>query len=172
MAPDEYKALHPLGTAPIITDGELVLGESGAIADYLIATYGDGRLSVKCGQPEYADYLYWFHFANGSLQPIIMQVWSLERLGLGEDNAALQRAHARFELIFSALDKRLNEVRYLAGLELTAADIMTVFSLTTMRVFKPYDLSRWPNVLAYLNRIGARPQYRTALSKAELGVES
>src|SRR5258706_14057729 len=68
-APPEYKALHPAGTAPVITDGALVLGESGAIIDYIIGRYGNGRLAVTAAQPNFADYLYWFHFANGSMIP-------------------------------------------------------------------------------------------------------
>src|SRR3954471_23181975 len=63
LAPAEYKALHPMGIAPIITDGELVLGESAAIVEYIIQTYGDGRLALKRGDQGFADYLYWFHFA-------------------------------------------------------------------------------------------------------------
>ncbi|XXT68399.1 glutathione S-transferase family protein [Sorangium sp. So ce693] len=167
MAPPEYKALHPMGTAPILTDGQLVLGESGAIADYLIATHGEGRLAVQRGQPGFADYLYWFHFANGTLQPAVLRVWYLERVDASEKNAALQAAKDRFNLIFSTVEQRLGEAPYLAGPELTAADIMTVFSLTTMRLFKPYDLSPWPNILAYLQRIGARPAYRRAMQKAD-----
>jgi glutathione S-transferase len=167
MAPPEYTALHPMGTAPILTDGQLVLGESGAIADYLIAAHGEGRLAVQRGQPGFADYLYWFHFANGTLQPAVLRVWSLERVDASEKNAALQAAKERFDLIFSTVEKRLGEAPYLAGPELTAADIMTVFSLTTMRLFKPYDLSPWPNILAYLQRIGARPAYRRAMQKAD-----
>ncbi|MEO6625422.1 MAG: glutathione binding-like protein, partial [Burkholderiaceae bacterium] len=76
-------------------------------------------------------------------------------------------ANERFDLIASTVDKRLAEVPFLAGQELTAADIMTVFSLTTMRLFRPYDLSRWPNILAYLQRIGERPAYQRAMQKAE-----
>ncbi|MCP3140529.1 glutathione S-transferase family protein [Pyxidicoccus xibeiensis] len=167
LAPPEYKALHPMGTAPIITDGQRVLGESGAIADYLIATHGQGRLAVMRGQPGFADYLYWFHFANGTLQPVVLQVRYLERVDPSEKNAALQAAKERFNLVFSTVEKRLGEAPYLAGPELTAADIMTVFSLTTMRLFKPYDLSPWPNILAYLQRIGARPAYQRAMQKAD-----
>src|SRR5215217_5056227 len=74
LGPPEYKALLPLGSAPVIAEGELKLGESGAIVEYLIATRGGGRLSVKPYQPGFADYLYWFHFANGTLQPAVLQV--------------------------------------------------------------------------------------------------
>ena len=72
LAPLEYQSLHPIGTAPIITDGDLVLGESAAIIDYIIHKYGQGRLSPASGDPTYADYLFWFHFANGSFMPAAM----------------------------------------------------------------------------------------------------
>ncbi len=167
LAPPEYKALHPMGTAPVLTDGDLVLGESGAICEYLIQTHGNGRLAVKRGEPGFADYLYWLHFANGTLQPVVLQVRYLERVDPSDTNALLHAARDRFKLVFSTLEKRLGEAPYLAGDALTAADIMTVFSLTTMRLFKPYDLSPWPNILAYLQRIGMRPAYRRAMQKAD-----
>ena len=171
LAPQEYKALHPMGTAPVITDGELVLAESGAICEYLIQTYGDGRLARGRGQPGFADYLYWFHFANASLQPTVLQVRYLERVDPSENNLLLQAAKARLDLVLSTLAARLAEVPYLAGPQLTAADIMSVFSLTTMRLYKPYDLSPWPSILAYLERIGSRPAYRRAMHKADPDLE-
>ena len=69
LAPAEYKALHPMGTAPIVTDGSVVLAESGAIMEYIIGKYGQGRLAVGPDKPNFADYLFWFHFANGSMMP-------------------------------------------------------------------------------------------------------
>ena len=69
LAPPEFKALHPMGAAPVITDGPLVLAESGAVIDYIIAKHGDGHLALGPDHPDFADYLYWFHFANSSLQP-------------------------------------------------------------------------------------------------------
>ena len=167
LGPPEYKALHPMGIAPIITDGDLVLGESAAVIDYVIATYGNGRLAVTRDQPGFTDYLYWFHFANGTLQPTVSRLMYLERVGLAEANPVLVGSNARFDLILSTLDKRASESAYLAGPELTAADIMTVFSLTTMRLFRPYDLSPWPNILAYLQRVGSRPAYQRAMQKGD-----
>ena len=70
LAPAEYKALHPFGTAPVITDGTVVLSESGAVMEYIIARHGKGRLAVRPDAPNYADYLFWFHFANGSMMPV------------------------------------------------------------------------------------------------------
>lgn len=167
MAPPEYKALHPMGTSPVLTDGDLVLGESAAICEYVIQAHGKGRLAVKHGEPGFADYLYWFHFSNGTLQPAALRLLNLTRVDPSDKNAQLQTARDRYNLILSTLEKRLGVAPYLAGEELTAADIMTVFSLTTMRLFMPYDLSPWPNLLAYLQRIGARPAYRRAMQKAD-----
>src|ERR1700712_1296315 len=72
MGPPAYKALHKLGAAPIITDGDVVLPESGAIMQYIIGKYGNGRLSVGPEAPNFADYLFWLHFANASLMPSAM----------------------------------------------------------------------------------------------------
>jgi len=174
LAPPEYKALHPMGIAPVITDGDLVLGESGAIVEYVIQTYGaptneEGRLALKRGDAGFADYLYWFHFANGTLQPTAARVMFLDRVDPAGTSAPAQAAKDRFGLVLSTLETRLGVVPYLAGAALTAADIMSVFSLTTMRLFKAFDLSGYPNILGYLQRIGARDGYRRAMAKAEPG---
>jgi len=167
LAPPEYKALHPMGIAPVITDGDLVLGESGAVVEYVVQTYGGGRLTLKHGEAGFADYLYWFHFANGTLQPTMGRMMYLERVDPSDKNAPLQAAKERLGLVFATVEKRLGEVPYFAGAELTAADVMSVFSLTTMRLFRATDLSGYPNILAYLQRIGARPGYQRAMAKAD-----
>ncbi|WP_431687053.1 glutathione S-transferase family protein [Hahella sp. NBU794] len=167
MAPPEYKKLHPLGAAPVITDGDLVLGESGAIIEYLVAVYGCGRMTIKPEAPGYTDYLYWLHFANGTFQALLLRMLSLERVDASDNNAPLTMAKERLQLMLSMMEKKLGESDYLAGDTLTAADIMVIFSLTTMRLFKPYNLSQCPDILAYLQRIGARPAYRRAMQKAE-----
>jgi glutathione S-transferase len=66
LAPAEYRALHPIGAAPVITDGDLVLAESAAITEYIIVKHGNGRLALGPSHPGFAAYLYWFHFANGT----------------------------------------------------------------------------------------------------------
>src|ERR1700752_776809 len=69
LAPPDYKALHPMEAAPVVTDGNLVLAESGAIVQYIIVKYGGVRLMLRTDDPDFADFLYWFHFANSTLQP-------------------------------------------------------------------------------------------------------
>jgi glutathione S-transferase len=166
MAPAEYKALHPLGTAPIITDGDLVMPESGAIMDYIIGKYGDGRLAVKPDAPNFADYLFWFHFANGSMMP--WQMMGLIAAATGADADPRARALGdRGAKAWALVEERLGETPYLAGDEFTAADIIMLFPLTTLRAFAPRDLAAYPNIRAYLARIGERPAYRRAMAKGD-----
>lgn len=167
LAPAEYKALHPFGTAPVITDGDLVLGESGAIIEYIIRTYGDGRLALGPSDPGYTDYLHWFHFANGSMMPAGMVELIVGMIG-GDRPADVTRALvARSDIAHAMVEKRLGEAPYFAGDAFTAADIIMLFPLTTMRLFVPRDLTPYPNIRAYLQRIGERPAYRTAMAKAD-----
>ena len=170
LAPPEYKALHPIGTAPVVTDGGLVLGESGAIIEYIIAKYGGGRLARQAGHPEFADYLYWFHYANASLQALLHRTLVARRLEPPPDHRVLLDLQARLGRALDFLNRRLGEADYLAGSELTAADIMIVFSLTTMRTFTSYDLKPYPHIIAYLRRIGAREAYQRAMRKGDPGM--
>ena len=167
LAPPEFKALHPGGTAPVITDGTLVLGESGAIMEYILARHGGGRLAPGPDHPAFADYLYWLHFANGTLQPAMGRMMILRRLGLPEDNPVLLAMQGRLDRALGQLESRLAKVPWLAGADFTAADIMTVFSLTTMRLFNPVDLGPYPAILTYLQRIGGREAYRRAMRKGD-----
>jgi glutathione S-transferase len=170
LAPADYKALHPIGAAPVITDGDLVLAESGAIVDYIVARHGKGRLNVAPDDPNFAQFLYWFHFANGTLQAAMGRLMILNRLKLGDDNPMLAATKMRVDRAFDLVDARVREAEYLAGSAFTTADIMIGFSLTTMRYFQPYDIARCPNVVKYLARIGARPAYRRAMEKGDPGM--
>jgi glutathione S-transferase len=168
MAPPEYRALHPFGTAPVITDGDVVLGESGAIIEYIIAKYGEGRLKLEVDDPAFADYLFWFHFANGSVMPSSMVDLAARMLGAGP-TGPLAALRERSDRAFAMIESRLGEVPYFAGAEFTAADIIMLFPLSTMREFAPRDLTPFPHTQAYLARIAARPAYQRAMAKADPG---
>ena len=167
MGPPDYKALHPLGTAPIITDGDVVLPESGAIMEYIIGKYGQGRLAVGPEAANFADYLFWFHFSNASFLP---SQTGAPREGADESPRA-QFMRARSDRAWGLVETRLGDVPYFAGQDFTAADIIMGFALTTMRAFAPHDISGCPSILAYLQRIGARPAYRRAMAKADPQME-
>ena len=72
LAPPELKAVHPLGKSPVITDGAHTIAESGAIIDYIISTYGNGRLIPAEGTPERLRYNFWLHYAEGSAMPPLL----------------------------------------------------------------------------------------------------
>ncbi len=167
LAPPEYKALHPIGTAPVITDGDLVLAESGAIIEYIVAKHGKGHLVLAPDHPDFAQFLFWFHFANGTLQPATGRSMILARLKLPDDNPILRAMKGRLDLALGLVEARLAKADHLAGNEFTTADIMIVFTLTTMRLFLPFDLAPYPAILAYLQRIGRRPAYRRAMQKGD-----
>lgn len=170
LAPPELKALHPLGAAPVITDDALVLAESGAIVQYIIGKHGDGRLALAPAHPDFAQYLYWFHFANANLQTHMGRNMVLRRLDLATNDPTLLSTQGRLDRALELVETRLSSVDFLAGKELTAADIMIVFSLTTMRIFLPLDLSPYPHILAYLRRIGDRPAYQRAMHRGDPGM--
>ena len=172
LAPPEYKALHPMGIAPVITDGGLVLGESGAIVEYILAKYGPGGLTRGPTDPDFAHYLYWLHFANGTLQPIMGRNMLLHRLDVPTELPMARAMRARLALVLSQVEARCAQAPHLAGEEFSAADIMSVFSLTTMRSFCPLDLAPYPQIRAYLQeRIGVRDAYRRAMRKGDPEME-
>ena len=168
LAPDEYKALHPMGIAPVITDGDLVLGESGAICDYICGKYGDGRLSPGPSDPDFADHLFWFHWSNGTFMATLMMQLVLAGGG-GDANPASVFVNDRSRRGWEMVEKRLGETPFFGGRNLTTADIMMVYCLTTSRAFRGTPLDGFPNIRAYLARIAERPAYRRAMEKAEPG---
>lgn len=167
LSPPELTALHPLGAAPLLEDGDLLLAESAAIVEYIIVKHGGGRLKPGPEQPDYAPFLYWFHFANGNLQPGIGRVMVVSRAKLPADHPVLVSVQERLARVLALMETRLGESAWLAGRDFTAADIMSVFSLTTMRLFQPLDLEPYPNILAWLQRVGERPAYRRAMARSD-----
>jgi glutathione S-transferase len=81
LAPPQLKAIHPLGKSPVITDGEVVLIESGAIGEYIVTKYGQGRLVPDQNSPNWVRYLQWMHYAEGSAMLPLMLALYAGRLG-------------------------------------------------------------------------------------------
>ena len=163
LSPPELRQLHPLGAAPVITDGDMVLPESGAIVQYILEKYAGGRLSHSPAHADYAQYVYWLHFANANFQCHMGRNLIIHRLNPPADNAVAIGVKERLDRVLNMTEARLGVVDYLAGADFTAADIMIVFTLTTMRIFFPLDLTPYPNIRAYLQRIGSRPAYQRAM---------
>ncbi len=165
-APDALRGIHPLGKAPVIRDADLVLAESGAIVDYIVHRYGADRLAVAPLDAKYARYLYWLHFAEGSLMTLLLIALVLTRVPGASASPAGVRVAARMKQMLSFVDSELGTGPYFVGERFTAADIMMTFPFTTMRLFLEYDLTPFPQIVAYLERIEARPAYRKAMAVA------
>lgn len=165
LAPPEYRALHPVGTAPIITDGSLVLAESTAIVEYISQQYGGGSLSVLPGDPNYSEYLFWMQF-NNNLQSVLFMKIASQAGGVqtSEDNPMNAIIQRREDGIYTALEQRLKESDYLGGNRFTCADIMSMFNLTSLSMLGARQIDEGlPNALAYVQRVAARPAYQKAM---------
>jgi len=167
LAPEDYKKLHPMGIAPVITDGDLVLGESAAICEYIDIRYGGGRFTPGLSDPDFADNLFWFHWSNATYQA--NWVAGMVMMMSGGDPAKASFVQDRTERSIAMIEQRLGEQAFFGGRKPSLADIMMVYSLTTGRSLgggPPHP----PNTHAYLQRIGARPAYIRAMAKAEPGM--
>ena len=167
LAPDDFKALHPMGIAPVIEDDGLVLGESGAIIDYIVAKPGGGRLVPTQDDLDFAGHLFWFHFANGTMMTNGMMAIAATQAGATEMPPFVAD---RTRKAWAMVEQRLGEAEYFGGRQLTTADIMMGFQLTTSRAFNNMSIDAMPNIKAYLKKIGERPAYQAAMTKAEPGM--
>ena len=165
-APDALRKIHALGKAPVIRDGNTVLAESGAIVDYIVHRYAGDRLAVAPAAHDYARYIYWFHFAEGSLMSLLILALVLSRVPEADTSPARTRVLERMKQTLAFIDSELALATYFAGATFTAADVMMTFPFTTMRHFLKYDLAPYANILAYLQRIESRPAYQKAMALA------
>ncbi|WP_108787966.1 glutathione S-transferase N-terminal domain-containing protein [Erythrobacter sp. Alg231-14] len=166
LAPAELKALHPMEIAPLIQDGDTLLGESGAIMDYIVGKYApDTDLVPGPDHPDFAEHLYWYHFANATLMTNGMMSIAVNAVGAEMPPPLMKRVTNAW----AAIERRLGEADYFGGAQLTTADIMLGFSLTTARAFNDMSIDHMPNLKAYLKRIGARDAYQRAIAAAEPG---
>lgn len=144
-----------------------MLAESSAIVEYLIHKHGRGRLALPPSHPNYADYLYWFHFCNASLQPALFRRATTRPATANDEDPRFASSDARVRKAVAHVDGRLRAAPYLAGEEFTAADVMMVWCFTTMRRFEPVHLGEYPGVLAWVKRCTAREAYRRAMARCD-----
>jgi glutathione S-transferase len=161
--PAALKDAHGLGRAPVIRDGQVLLAESGAIVEYLIARHGQGRLAAAPDSLEFPHYLYWLHYAEGSLMLQLLREWSLDRmLPDAGSHPGMVRVREATRAHLGSVEARLQSMPYLAGEAFTAADIMMAYPFTTFRRICPVDLSPYPAIREYVTRLEARPAFQIA----------
>ena len=177
LAPAELKAVHPLGKSPVITDGEATVAESGAIIEYLLQRYGNGRLLPVAGTPERLRYTYFLHFAEGTaMSPLLMKL-VFDRIESGpmpffakpiargiarkvKDTFIMPNIRAQLDF----LEAELGKSSWFAGSEFSAADIQMSFPLEAAASRGGLG-SQYPKLEAFLQKIHARPAYGQALER-------
>ena len=177
LAPPELKAVHPLGKSPVISDGDTVVAESGAIVEYLVERYGNGRLVPAAGTPEKLKYTYFLHFAEGSaMSPLLMKL-VFDRVENGPMPffaRPIARAIARkvkegfinpnIQAQLDYLEAELAARPWFAGQEFSAADIQMSFPLEAATARGGLG-AQYPKLLGFVQRIHARPAYQRALTR-------
>ncbi len=177
LAPPELKAIHPLGKSPVITDNGVTVAESGAIVEYLIDTYGNGRLVPPAGSEEHRRWTYFLHYAEGSaMAPLLMKL-IFDRVETSPApffvkpiaRGIAQKVKGSYILPqidthLDYLEGELGKSEWFAGNDFTAADIQMSFPLEAASARGGLDASR-PKLAAFLKRIHSRPAFQRALER-------
>lgn len=175
LAPPELKAIHPLGKSPVVTDNGRTIAETGAIVEYIIDTYGGGRLKPARGSDEHLRYTYWIHYAEGSAMTPLLLKLVFQRIPLnvpgllrGLVNGVMSKTQERLSdpqiaTHLAYWDNELARSDWFAGVDFTAADIVMSFPLEAAAARANGKAK--PRVKAFLDRIHARPAYQQALKK-------
>jgi glutathione S-transferase len=176
LAPPELKAVHPLGKSPVVEIDGVKLAETGAIVDHVIETQGQGRLRPTAGTPERIRYNFWLHYAEGSAMPplllsLVLNTMQQRSPGLVRPiiGAATKRVRDGFvdpqlKLHIDYWESELANADWLAGAELTGADIMMSFPAEAAAA-RGAALNGRPKLAAWLERIRTRPAYQRALER-------
>lgn len=177
LAPAELKAVHPLGKSPVITDDDIVVAESGAIVEYLVERYGHGKLAPPAGTPDKLRYTYMLHFAEGTAMPPLLMKLVFDRIETERMpffvKPVAKAISSKVKQLFimpnlrnnlAFLEAELNKSAWFAGDEFTAADVQISFVLEAAASRAGLD-ARYPNLMAWLARIHARPAYQRALER-------
>ncbi|MFC0820481.1 MULTISPECIES: glutathione S-transferase family protein [Pseudomonadota] len=156
-APAIFKTLHPLGKSPILTDGDLVLAESGAIVEYLIKRYGNGRFLPAENYADYAQYKQWMHYAEGSIMPNFTL-----KLVAGDSNKA-DYINGQVALHLDYIEQYLADKKWFCGEQLTGADIMMSFPLQVAIFMLPEQA--YPNIARFVSQVEQSDTYQRAESR-------
>jgi len=162
LAPESLLKVHPLGKAPVVEDGDVVVAESAAALDYLVRTYGDGRFAPAYDSSDYMRYNELLHYVEGSAMLPLMLGLYVGRLG--EAGAPLgPRIASEIGLHLSYLAHQLGEQPFFMGDTISSVDFHVTFILEAANVRG--GLAKLPNLAAYLERMQARPAYQKAVER-------
>ena len=163
MRAPEYLAVHPLGRVPALADDDgTCVFESGAIVQYVLSKYADGRLQLAPSSADFGPYLQGLHYAEGMIMPpvntIVVETILLAPEKRNQGN--VDRAVKLLGRMLEAVETRLEGRDFLAG-AFSGADIMTGHA-TIVAAKLGADITDKPNVSAYIQRLNARPALAAA----------
>ncbi len=164
LAPESLRQVHPLGKSPTITDADITVTESGAIIEYLVERYGNGRLIPSINTPERLRYTYWLHYAEGSAMPPLLLNLIFDHFAIKDSDAISAFIAPQIKLHFDYVEYELHKSTWFTGKEFTAADIQMSFPLEMLAMHTEQIESR-PNIKKFLERIHTRPAYKRALER-------
>lgn len=177
LAPPSLRAVHPLGKSPVVTDGMLTLAESGAIVEYFVDRYGDGSLKPPPDTADRLRYTYWLHYAEGSAMPPLLLSLVFQRMPRGpmpffmrplvrgiSDKVRKAYIDPQIALHLHFMESELGSSTWFAGDEFTAADIQMSYPIEAAATRTGLN-AKFPNLVAWLERVHARPAYKRALEK-------
>ena len=162
LAPPELEAVHPLGKSPVITDGKVKIAESGAVVDYIIRTYGKGKMMPAPGSADFETYNEWLHYSEGSaMLPLMLNLYVSR---LKEAGAPLHpRIDSEMANHLGYVDGALKSKEFFVGNSLTGADIQMSFVGDMAKIFD--KLGPYPNLSRWLSRMHARPAFQRSIEK-------
>ena len=162
LAPPELKAVHPLGKSPVITDNGVTVIESGAIIDYIVRHYGNGKLRPAPDTADFEVYLQWLHYAEGSaMLPLLLKLYVSR---LGDAGAPLSpRIESEIANHLGYVNQSLQGRDWLVGNQMTGADIQ--MSFVGEVAGSRGNRENYPHLDAWVKRYQARPAYRKAIER-------
>lgn len=161
LAPPDLLKIHPMGKSPLLEDGDVVIAETGAIAEYLMGKYDTAyQLHPRPNSPEFPRYLEWLHAAEGAVfLPGLLQVY-FRRVDMTGNPVEAMMAAER-EKAASTIEAHLSKYAHFAGERFTAADCLMGFQIQMADSMGA--LANRPATKAWLEKMRARPAYKEML---------
>lgn len=177
QAPVSLREVHPLGKSPVLSEGDRVVAESGAIIDYLLRYHADGR-----GQPVdddidgWINHRYWMHYAEGSLMPLLVMrlVFAelprqsplvIKPIASGINLTINKRfLSPQLKLHLAMIEAHLQAHGQFGNDWPSGPDVQMSFPLQALALGDA--LTGYPSIKAYLAKVDADPAWQRVVEKA------
>lgn len=164
LAPPSLKEVHPLGKSPVITDEDRTIAETGAIVEYIVSRYGNGKLVPPKDTPQRLHYTYWLHYAEGSAMPPLLMNLIFNLFEIKDSKAMDGFIAPQIKLHYDYIESELSKSKWFVGDEFTAADIQMSFPLELLASL-PQQLDNRPYIKEFLACIHQRAAYKRGIER-------